>query len=239
MVGFERARRGAAGEPLQDRRFQLDVAVLVHVVADRRQHLGAQHEDLAGVLVRHQVELPLAVADLGVGDPVEEVGRVAQRLGEQRALAHLDRQLPAFGHVEVALDADDVADVEVLDPRRTPPRRARRRGRRPGSSRRGRGRRGRPSCRGRACRSPGRRHGRRTRSAPPRPARRGRGRRGPRRSWCGRGRRAGRGRCLPRAGARPWPGARPRSSPPTARPADAPRSSGRGRPSPARRPCSR
>ena len=109
-------RRGAAGQPLQDRRFQLDVAALVHVLADRRQHLRAHLEDLARALVRHQVELALAVADLGVGDPVEEVGRVAQRLGEQRALAHRERQLAALGHVEVALDPDDVADVEVLDP---------------------------------------------------------------------------------------------------------------------------
>ena len=47
---------------------------------------------------------------------MEEVGRVAQRLGEQRRLAHRERQLAALGHVEVAVDADDVADVEVLDP---------------------------------------------------------------------------------------------------------------------------
>ena len=47
---------------------------------------------------------------------MEEVGRVAQRLGQQHALAHLDRQLAALGHVEVALDPDQVADVEVFDP---------------------------------------------------------------------------------------------------------------------------
>ncbi len=116
VVGFEGARRGAAGEPLQDRRFQLDVAALVHVVADRRQHLRPHLEDLARALVCHQVELALAVASLGVGDAVEEVGRVAQRLGEQRALAHRERELAALGDVEIALDADDVADVEVLDP---------------------------------------------------------------------------------------------------------------------------
>ncbi len=37
VVGVEGPRRGAAGQPLQDRRFQLDEAALVHVVADRRQ----------------------------------------------------------------------------------------------------------------------------------------------------------------------------------------------------------
>ena len=47
---------------------------------------------------------------------MEEVRRVQQRLGQQRALAHADRQLTAFGHVDDALDPDQVADVEVLDP---------------------------------------------------------------------------------------------------------------------------
>ncbi len=116
VVGLERARRCAAGHPLQDRRFHLDVAALVEVVADRRHDLGPHREDLARALVRHQVELALTVADLGVGDAVEEVGWVAQRLCKQHALAHLERQLAALGHVEIALDPDQVADVEVFDP---------------------------------------------------------------------------------------------------------------------------
>ncbi len=213
VVGLERPRRGAAGQPLQDRRFQLDVAALVHVVADRRQHLGAQLEDLARALVRHQVELALAVAGLGVGDAVEEVGRVAQRLGEQHALAHLDRELAALGHVEVALDADDVADVEVFDPVERLLAERRRRGRRPGSSRRGRGRRRRTSCRGRAARSPGRRSGRSTLRALPHRAAPGRGRRGSRRSGSVRRRSGGRDRFLPLAAAQPWRDAPPRSTP--------------------------
>ena len=47
---------------------------------------------------------------------MEEVGRVEQRLGEQRAVAHADREFAAFGHVDRALDADQVADVELFDP---------------------------------------------------------------------------------------------------------------------------
>jgi hypothetical protein len=47
---------------------------------------------------------------------VEEVRRVAQGLGEQLRLPHRERQLAALRHVEVAVDADDVTDVEVLDP---------------------------------------------------------------------------------------------------------------------------
>ncbi len=116
VVGGERPRRGAAGQSLQDRRFQLDEVALNHVGADRRHQLRARLEDLARALVGHQVELALAVARLDVGDPVEEVGRVAQRLRQQHALADADRQLAAFGHMEDAVDADQIADVEFLDP---------------------------------------------------------------------------------------------------------------------------
>ena len=195
VVRFERTRRGAAGEPLQDRRLQLDVAALVHVVADRRQHLRPQREDLARALVGHQVELALPVAGLDVGDAVEEVGRVAQRLGQQRALA--DARARAGRAWSRRGRPRRRRRRRCRGPRsaRTPPPRARRGGRRPGSSRRGRGRRRRRSCRGSVARSAGRRPGRRTRSARPAPARRGRARRGSRRSWCGRGRSAGRGRC--------------------------------------------
>jgi hypothetical protein len=115
VMGLEGARRGAAGEPLQDRRLQLDVAAFVHVLADRGEDLRPQGEDLARALVRHQVELALPVAGLDVGDAVEEVGRVAQRLGEQHALADAERKLAPLGHVEVALHTDHVADVEILD----------------------------------------------------------------------------------------------------------------------------
>ncbi len=135
VVGDERPRRGAAGHPLQDRRFQLDPAARVHVVADRRGQLRPLLEDLPRVGVRHQVEFALAVAQLRVGDAVEEVRRVEQRLGQQRALAHPDRQLPALGHVDDALDPDQVADVEVFDPLERLLRRARRAGPPPGSSR--------------------------------------------------------------------------------------------------------
>ena len=47
---------------------------------------------------------------------MEEIGRVAQRLGQHRALAHGKRELAALGHVEIALDAHLVTDIEGVDP---------------------------------------------------------------------------------------------------------------------------
>ena len=46
---------------------------------------------------------------------MEQVRRVEQRLGQQRELAHRDRQLAALGDVDRPLDPDQVADVELLD----------------------------------------------------------------------------------------------------------------------------
>ncbi len=116
VVRGEGTSSRAAGEGLQDRRFHLDEVMFVQVGADRGDQLRPHREHLARALVGHQVEFALAVADLRVGDAVEEVGRVAQRLAQHRALAHGEGELAALGHVEVALDADRVADVEGVDP---------------------------------------------------------------------------------------------------------------------------
>jgi hypothetical protein len=55
----------------------------------------------------------VAVARLHVVEPVVLVRRRAQRLREQRDRLGADRELAAARHVQMALGADDVADVEV------------------------------------------------------------------------------------------------------------------------------
>jgi hypothetical protein len=81
-VRDERPRQRAAVERLQHRRLDLEEAVLIEVAADGRDDLRAGDEDLAGLLVGHQVELALAQPRLLVGEAVELVGRRAQRLGQ-------------------------------------------------------------------------------------------------------------------------------------------------------------
>ncbi len=72
-------------------------------------------EQLARLLVGDQVELAVAVAGARVAEPVVLVRRRAKRLGQQRALDHGERELPALGDVHAALDTHDVADVEAQD----------------------------------------------------------------------------------------------------------------------------
>ena len=115
VVGRERPRAGAAGERLQRGRFDLHEVAFVEPLADREHDLGARDEQLARLLVGEQVELAVAVAGAGVAEPVVLVRRRAQRLGQQRALLHRQRELAALGHVHAPFDADDVADVEAQD----------------------------------------------------------------------------------------------------------------------------
>ena len=77
--------------------------------------LVAGDEQLASVFVGEQVELAVAVARARVAQPVVLVGGRAERLGQQRALDHRERELAALGDVHAALDPDDVADVQVQD----------------------------------------------------------------------------------------------------------------------------
>ena len=174
--------------------------------AGRRDHRGADPEDPPRGLVEGQVEVALAVAGLGVGDAVADVGQRPQALREQLELVDPDRELAVVGGDHRALDADPVAEVEVGEvvqllaadlvagrpsagSGRSRPGGRRSRGRR-GGARPSPGRRG-----GRPCRCRCRRRGRRTpRAAPPRSRR---GRSGP-------GRARSRARAAPSSFASRW-----------------------------------
>ena len=78
--------------------------------------LRAGQEQLARLLVGDQVELALAVAHLGVRQAVVLLRRRAQRLGQQRPVVDLHRQLAPAGLEDGAVGADQVAEVERDQP---------------------------------------------------------------------------------------------------------------------------
>ena len=116
VVGRERPAHPAAVDRLQDRRLDLDEARGVQEPPDLRDDARARDEQLARLLVRHQVELALAVAGLDVGQPVVLLGRRQQRLREQRPVVDLQRQLAAAGPEDRAIGADQVAEIEPHQP---------------------------------------------------------------------------------------------------------------------------
>ena len=109
----ERMSERAPVARLQDRRLDLDEPVRVEVATDRRDDARAQEEELARVLVHEQVEIPLPIARLGVGDAVEGVGERAAVLREDLELVHGERGLPAARRGRRPDDPDDVAEVDV------------------------------------------------------------------------------------------------------------------------------
>ena len=159
VVGHERAGQRAAVERLQHRGLDLDEAAVVEVAAHRGDDPRARDEQLARLLVGHQVELAAAEAGLDVG-----AGRGTSRAAgaatwpaprsprPQRQLAARVRKATPSAPIEVA-------EVERRAAAPSAPRRARRRGPAAGCARSGRPGRGTPSCPGRGGRRGGRRRG--------------------------------------------------------------------------------
>ena len=73
------------------------------------------HESLARVVIGDQVEVALAVFLFLVGQAVEFFRQRAQRLGQQADRLGLHGQLALVGLEQRAGDADEVAQVPVLE----------------------------------------------------------------------------------------------------------------------------
>ena len=112
-VRDERVRECAAVARLEDRRLDLDEAVIVEVAPDRCDHAGAKLEVGARLLAHQQVDVALPVARLGVREAVEGVGQWPLDLGEQLELGDGERRLTSFRLGRHPGDADDVPEVEV------------------------------------------------------------------------------------------------------------------------------
>jgi hypothetical protein len=111
-LGGDGRGESAAVERLQDRRLDLEEVARVEPAADRGDHLRAQDEQLARVLVGDQIELAPPIAGLDVLEPMELVRRRQQRLREQRPTGRAQRQLAAARLEGCAVDPDQVAEVE-------------------------------------------------------------------------------------------------------------------------------
>ena len=115
VVRRERARERAAVERLQDRRLDFDEAGVVEKAAHGGHGLGPRDKQLARLLVGHEVELAAAIARLDVLQPVVLLGRRAQRLREHRERLDAQRDLAALRAQRGAVDADDVAEVDLRE----------------------------------------------------------------------------------------------------------------------------
>ena len=94
--------------------FDLDEALAGQRVADRLHDLRALQEPRQHALGVDQVEVAHPLPQLGIGQAVVLFGRRLDRLGEEVQLLGEDRQLAGLGALQLAVDADQVAQVEAL-----------------------------------------------------------------------------------------------------------------------------
>ncbi len=89
--------------------------LLRHGLAERGDQLRAAQEDGQRLGIAEQVDVALAVALFLVGQAVPLLGRGEQALGQERQLLGEDGQLAGLGMAEAAVDADQIAQVELFD----------------------------------------------------------------------------------------------------------------------------
>ena len=114
VVRGERPRGRAAGDGVQRRAFDLDEAFARQRVADRLHDLRPPQETLPLAVGMDQVEIAHPLPQLGVGQALVLFRRGFDALGEEVDVGGEDGQLAHLGAAQLAVDADQVAQVELL-----------------------------------------------------------------------------------------------------------------------------
>ena len=114
-MGYKRPGGSAAGNSVQHRCFDLDISPAVHKVPHMLDELRPDQEVALHIRVHHQIHIALAVAELLVLEAVELLRQRQQGLGEQGDVLCPDAHLPPLGAEDLAVHADNIADVEFLE----------------------------------------------------------------------------------------------------------------------------
>ena len=115
VVRDKRTSVGAAGNGAENRRLHLHEAQIVQIAAQIRHEPAADLEVPLTLRVHDEIDVPLAVTDLLIGQAVELLRQGAQGLAQQRDLPCADGHLAPLGAEHLALDAHDIADVIFLE----------------------------------------------------------------------------------------------------------------------------
>ena len=123
VVGDERTGRGASRDGLKDRGLDLKAAGGVEIFPHRGDDLRPLDEHVLYLRVHDEVNVPLAVAQLGIGEGVIDNAvnllhdrKNPQRLAQNGKFLCVNTELSGLGDEGEALDADDVADVKQFLP---------------------------------------------------------------------------------------------------------------------------
>ena len=116
VKGVEWLGVGAPRASLQNRRLHLHESPVVQEAPDAADDAGARAERVPYLGVGYEVDVPLSIPHLHVGEPLELVGERQERLGEHLERVNRDGQLALLRPLDRASRADNVAHVhEVHD----------------------------------------------------------------------------------------------------------------------------
>ena len=113
-MGDERTSRRTARNGVQTRGLNLHKTAGIHKVADLAHDSGALLKGIAYLRVDDQVNIALTVTHIGVLQTVPLLRQRCKVFGEQRQLGYGNRNLTLLGAEYLALDTDDIADIELL-----------------------------------------------------------------------------------------------------------------------------
>src|SRR5437867_2931568 len=110
---LEGLRRRATGDGLHHRRFDFHKPALGQETANLEDDLAALKKNILYLRVGDQVEIPLAVADFGIGQAVPLFRRRTQGLGQDGKRSESNRDFTGFGCKQRPARADEIAKIEV------------------------------------------------------------------------------------------------------------------------------
>ena len=115
IVSLERPGCGTAGVGHQHRCLDFHESPAVEEVTDLLDDLGSLDEGIFNLGINDQVQIPLAIAHVGIGEAVMLLGQHLDALAEQDDLGGVNGDLARPRPEEEALDAQDIADVILLE----------------------------------------------------------------------------------------------------------------------------
>ena len=115
VVGGEGTRRRPTDQRVHHRRLHLHEAPGIEELPEEPDQPGAAEEDLLHRRIGDQVQVPLAVARLDVGEAVPLLGERAKGLGQRPVVGGGEGQLSGLAPEERAGDPHEVADVGDLE----------------------------------------------------------------------------------------------------------------------------
>ena len=114
MVGGEWPGIGTPIYRLENGGLELEEPVVIEIAADKGYDPAPVPEDLSALLVDDQVDVPLAIALLDIGESVELLGQGADRLAQESKRIYPNCDFAQFCTEHMAGNPNDVSPLDEL-----------------------------------------------------------------------------------------------------------------------------